>query len=310
MLFVLSAAPTFNAKPVVTVAKALAPLLAAEAKTLVAAMRRREAKLSDVNSERLRDIKKHMHVNNATAKLYQKHVYSAMSSPAQRLPTAPAVCLYDSPLYRRLDVETFAEDDAEWANEHIRILSGTYGLVRPFDAIQPLAPGSLLTKINFGKGKGRHGTSASPEYLRDFWRESIAKELEKTLRSFPEPLVVDCAADGDKHILHESNLPSNVRLTSVEFRMGDGSVSAAASAKGEFVRWALDNRCESFEELHEFRGVYHSVEPAMAVKPTNRKGGSIVFQENRRARTSEQEQLQQYMLHKQKQKGSRKVHIF
>merc|ERR1712046_57143 len=85
----------------------------------------------------------------------------------------PAALLYNSPVFETLDAATLDEEDAKWANSQMRIFSGLYGLLRPFDEIQPLGlPVSLGTKLTTSKGK----------FLRDFWKDAIAKELEETLK--------------------------------------------------------------------------------------------------------------------------------
>ena len=70
--------------------------------------------------------------------------------------------------YKGLAMETMSADDIKWAQKHLRILSGLYGLLRPLDAIEPyrLEMGSKL--------KGSHGNS-----LYEFWDDKISNSLNK-----------------------------------------------------------------------------------------------------------------------------------
>ena len=68
--------------------------------------------------------------------------------------------------YKGLDIEKMNQIDLEWAQEHLRILSGLYGLLRPLDSIEPyrLEMGSKL--------KGTHGGS-----LYEYWDDKISNNL-------------------------------------------------------------------------------------------------------------------------------------
>lgn len=253
----LSAATRFHAKPVSEVALRTSPRLTHKAKALAAELRRLEAK----------DIKKQLHVNDVLAKQYETHLNNF-----EKQSPIPAVCLFDSPLYASLDAASFDLDDAEWANQTIRIYSGIYGLIRPFDEIQPLSlPVSLGTKLTTTKGK----------FLRDYWREPLTLELENMLRDLPSPVLVNCGAlDTDTEVLTPEMLPDGTRVTKVDFKLR-GKGSGSGEAIGEFVRWALENRCTTVDEFLEFRGLVDEDAPAhYRISAKGSKGGDIVFEEN------------------------------
>ncbi|CAK0872058.1 unnamed protein product, partial [Prorocentrum cordatum] len=90
-------------------------------------------------------------------------------------------------------------------------------------------------------------------FLRDYWREPILRDLEDSMQRFPMPVIVNCAAEEDHAILNRDALPEGTRVASVTFKMIDKSRSE--EARGEFVRWALQERCMSVEELLEYPGL-------------------------------------------------------
>jgi len=246
----------FHAKPVVEVALKSAPRLGQKTKLLAAELRRLDAK----------DIKKQLHVNDALAKQYHEQLGKfEAQNPVQ------ACCLYDSQLYKGLDASNFDEDDASWANKHVRIFSGLYGLLRPFDAIAPLSlPVALGTKLKNSKGN----------FLRDYWSDSVAKELEDGLNSLPLPVMINCAAEEDGASYAIERLPEGTIITNIEMKMADRQ--AAAEATGEFIRWALETRCQTVEELLEYRGSVEEDEPAtMRISPKASGKNTIVFEPNK-----------------------------
>lgn len=257
MLIVLSAAARFHAKPVTECAVQSVPRLASKAKALAQELRRLEAK----------DIKKQLHVNDALAKQYEKHL---TNFEAQK--TVPACCLYDSPLFNALAAPSFDEEDAEWANKHIRIFSGLYGFLRPFDEIQPLGlPVSLSTKLKNSKGN----------FLKDYWQEPIMKEVSEGLKRLPMPVIVNCGAvEDDMKVLDQEHLISELgtRIASVDFKFANKD--DAAEARGEFVRWAIEQRCFTVEELLEFKGlgVEEGVSGLFRVNPKASSVDSIMFE--------------------------------
>lgn len=255
MLFVLSAAGRFHAKPAAECALRSMPRLQHKARALAAELKRLQAK----------DIKKQLHVNDALAKQYEKF----LGNFEGQSPVA-ACSLYDSPFWKGLDAASFDKDDAEWTNDYVRVFSGLYGLLRPFDEIQPLSlPVVLNTKLKNSKGN----------FLRDYWREPITKELQDGLKHLPMPVIVNLASEEDSQVLDLSTLPEGTNLATVDFKMV--KKGEAAEAKGEFLRWALENRCMTVEDLLEFRGLVEEDEEAtFKLSPKASKGNTIVFEEN------------------------------
>mmetsp|Transcript_69841 Transcript_69841/g.158471 ORF Transcript_69841/g.158471 Transcript_69841/m.158471 type:complete len:315 (+) Transcript_69841:94-1038(+) len=257
MFFLLSGALRFHAKPVTECALRTQPRLASKAKLLAQELRRLEHK----------DIKKQLHVNDALAKQYAKHL-----SDFERVQPVSCCSLYDTKLFNTLDAASFDEDDADWANSHIRILSGLYGLLRPFDEIQTLSlPVGLGTKLTTTKGK----------FLRDYWREHIQKELSEGLQKLYAPVMVNCAAPEDTaEIIDLEVFPAGTQIMTVNFKTIDkGDIGPA---QGQFLQWALQNRCMTIEDLMEFRGDTSEEGTGSAYRVLPKESGpdTITFEED------------------------------
>ena len=94
-----------------------------------------------------------------------------------------AILAFRGDVYLGLDADSFSNDDFHFAQQHLRILSGLYGVLRPLDLIQPY-------RLEMGtKLKGDHGKD-----LYAFWGDRIAKQLKKSLEEQDDPLLVNLAS--------------------------------------------------------------------------------------------------------------------
>lgn len=258
MIFVFSASVRLHARPVAECAIKTTPRLATKVKGLVSELRRLEAK----------DIRKQLHVNDVLAKQYYEHL-----TTFEKREPVPACAVYDSSLVAASGLPHYDKDDAEWANTYVRAFSGLYGLLRPYDEIQPLSmPVSLNTKLANSKGK----------FLRDYWRGPIVSQLEEGLKQCPMPTIVNLAKEEDAAVMDPSLLPEGTRIVRVDFRAagrGKGKGDASES-RGEFLRWALENRCMSVDDLLEYRGlVGEEDQPTHRVSLKNTDSNVIMFEE-------------------------------
>lgn len=231
-----------------------------------------------------KEIKKQLHVNDQLSKTYMEQLMKFEKSKI-----VPAAGLYDSDFFNALDVQSLDEDDAEWTNQNVKIFSGLYGLLRPFDEIAPLGlPLTLSTKLTTSKGK----------YLHSFWHDPIVHELNEHFRKMPMPVVINLAKEEDSGKILEGDLPKDMQVITVGFRQVDD----AGTAKGEFLRWALVNRCMTVEDLLEYQGDIDEEageEPIYRVSTKDQSDNKILFEEVKR-KNSVQDQFRESGLSKKK----------
>ncbi|WP_353959697.1 YaaA family protein [Echinicola jeungdonensis] len=91
-----------------------------------------------------------------------------------------ALLTFNGDVYRNMDIEHYSLKDFEFAQEHLRILSGLYGLLKPMDLIQPYR---LEMGISLENKKGKN--------LYEFWGDKIAKAIDKASNGDP---VIDLAS--------------------------------------------------------------------------------------------------------------------
>ena len=125
--------------------------------------------------------RKLMSISEKLAELNIKRFQSFKVKP-NSAEALPAVFYFSGDTYKGLEAETLENDELEFAQSHLRILSGLYGILKPFDSIQPyrLEMGSkLITK---------RGNS-----LYDFWGEKLSLKLNKQAEKLNTDTLINCA---------------------------------------------------------------------------------------------------------------------
>jgi cytoplasmic iron level regulating protein YaaA (DUF328/UPF0246 family) len=163
----------------------------------------------------------------------------------------PSVLAFKGDVYTGLDAESFSEEDFSFAQKHLRILSGLYGLLKPLDLMQPYRL-EMGTKFENTRGKD----------LYAFWGRKITDALNQLL------------ADDDKTLI---NLASNEYFKSVQKKNLDARLITpqfkdwkngqykmisfyAKKARGLMCRYVIQNRITNAEDLKGFNldGYYFS----------------------------------------------------
>lgn len=157
--------------------------------------------------------------------------------------TMPAVCLYDGLQFKYMRVETMSAQEKQYLNDHLRILSGFYGLLSPFDGIVPYRL-EMQSKISIG------GTSN----LYDFWGKELYKasiDEDHTiiqLASKEYAKCIDRYAEKHDHIITVEFLTwqhGTLRQQSTYAKMG----------RGDMVRFLAAQKAEAPEVMKSYRGL-------------------------------------------------------
>lgn len=130
----------------------------------------------------LGDLKKLMDLSDDLARLNRDR-FRAFANTPEAAATRPAALAFAGDTYQGLEAGSLEADELAWAQDHLRILSGLYGLLRPLDAIQPyrLEMGSRL--------KTRRGKN-----LYDYWRDQLSKALNAQAEGIGSAVLVNCAS--------------------------------------------------------------------------------------------------------------------
>ena len=146
--------------------------------------------------------------------------------------------------YKGLSIEKFKIGDLDWAQKHLRILSGLYGLLRPLDEIEPyrLEMGSKL--------KGAHGSS-----LYDYWGNKISENLNQHAKEIGSKILVNCASNEYFNAINLKSLLLRV-ITPIFMERKNGKEKIisfyAKNARGAMARFIIQNRLKSEEDIKKF----------------------------------------------------------
>lgn len=191
----------------------------------------------------LGDLQKLMSLSPDLAKLNRDR-FKAYEDEPDRFTTRPAVHAFNGDTYIGLEASSLDADEMTWAQEHLRILSGLYGILRPMDAIQAyrLEMGSRL--------KTRRGKN-----LYEFWRDSIAKNLNAQAKELGTDILVNCASQEYFGAVDPKALKLRV-ITPVfmEEKGGTHKIVSffAKKARGSMARYIIQRRLTNPEGLKEF----------------------------------------------------------
>ena len=146
--------------------------------------------------------------------------------------------------YKGLSIEKLERDDLDFAQKHLRILSGLYGLLRPLDKIEPY-------RLEMGsKIKGKHGSS-----LYEYWGNKISENLNQHAKTIGSRILVNCASNEYFNVINVNNLILKV-ITPIFMERKNGKEKIisfyAKNARGAMARFIIQNRLQSEEGLKKF----------------------------------------------------------
>ncbi|MEM8944612.1 MAG: peroxide stress protein YaaA [Planctomycetota bacterium] len=157
-----------------------------------------------------------------------------------------ALLAFRGDVYLGLDADSFAARDFEFAQQHLRILSGLYGSLRPFDLIQPY-------RLEMGtKLKGDYGKD-----LYEFWGDRIAKSLQAGLAEQGDDVLVNLASNEYFKAARAKGIDGRVITPIFQDRNPKGEYKVmsffAKKARGMMARYLIRERVRDEAGLLEFR---------------------------------------------------------
>ena len=155
-----------------------------------------------------------------------------------------ALLAFKGDVYTGLNAEDFSEADFDFAQTHLRMLSGLYGVLRPLDLMQPYR---LEMGTRLATDKGRN--------LYQFWGSQIAAYLNQRAAADATPVVVNLASEEYFKVVDRKVLLPRVVTCVFEERKADGYkvISFMAKrARGLMMRYAVEQRVSRPEQLQGF----------------------------------------------------------
>ena len=194
-----------------------------------------------------RDISSLMGLSDQLGSLNHQR-YQDWHTPFNQENARQAVFAFKGDVYQGLSAETFDERDLIWAQDHVRIISGLYGLLRPLDLMQPYRL-EMGTKFENLRGKN----------LYKFWGSIITDACNKQIAVLSKkkspPFLVNLASNEYFKAIAPKNLEASI-MTPIfkEKRGNDYRVISffAKRARGQMAAFAIKNKLSDINDLKDF----------------------------------------------------------
>ncbi len=190
------------------------------------------------------DIRKLMSVSDNIARLNVDR-FHAFRQPFTLKNARQAIFAFKGDVYSGIDIDKYTEEDLDYAQAHLRILSGLYGCLRPLDLIQPYR---LEMKTRLANPRG--------DNLYQFWGDRITQRLNESLAQQQEAVLVNLASNEYFRAVKPKQL--NGRLLNINFKeTKDGNTRVVAifakRARGMMADYILRKRIEKPAGIKKFR---------------------------------------------------------
>ena len=162
--------------------------------------------------------------------------------------------------FQGLNIHDFTTDELSFAQSHLNIVSGLYGLLRPLDIIKPyrLDVGSRISLVENGVNNNGNISSTYPKsnYLYGYWQETINIYLSQKLNE-DDNIIINLSSAEYYKIIVPALLPDKMRMITIAFReqKEDGLKQVIVYAKkgrGQMARFIVKNKITKVEDIKGF----------------------------------------------------------
>lgn len=246
MITVISPAKKLDLSPDTTYTNSFSqPVLMDDAKVLV----------STLSKKSKNAIGKLMDLSSNLAELNHQR-YQDFSLPFEPSNAKPALMCFKGDVYQSFSLESYSEDDFQFAQAHLRILSGLYGVLKPLDLMQAYRL-EMGTKLKTRRGKN----------LYEFWGDKITQQVQTALDETESTSLVNLASKEYFKSIKVKNL--NARIITPIFKDArNGTFKTlflyAKQARGYMSDYIIKERISDPEGLKAFSGMGYSFNPTLS----------------------------------------------
>ena len=203
------------------------------------------------------DVRQMMSVSENIAALNVERFHT-FTRPFNQNNAKPALFAFKGDVYSGIEKDQYSEEDLQYAQDHLRILSGLYGALRPMDLIQPYRL-EMKTKLDNPRGSN----------LYQFWDERITDSLNNDLETQQEATLINLASNEYFKAVKPKKLQG--RLLNIAFKETKGDKTRviavfAKRARGMMTDFILRNRIENSPDLKEFNQAGYEYSPSASTE--------------------------------------------
>ncbi|MES2676685.1 MAG: peroxide stress protein YaaA [Pseudomonadota bacterium] len=242
MLIILSPAKSLNYSQPLTPIKTTNAEFLGDSKKLVDVLK----KLS------IPDLEKLMAISPKLAQLNWQR-FQDFSLPFNNQNSHPALFLFAGDVYKSMAIANYNQKDLDFAQNHLRILSGLYGILKPLDLIQPYRL-EMSTHLKPILGKN----------LPQFWQKNIADFFNRELKNHQEKTIINLASEEYFAAIDATKI--NGKIINIIFKEQKGASYKiiglmAKKARGLMADFVIKNKIKKAEDLQEFRAENYRFKP-------------------------------------------------
>lgn len=245
MLFLLSPAKSLDFETPSPIATATRPLFAKQSRQLIKLLREKTPT----------QISHLMSLSDTLAGLNVAR-YQAWSPKSTERNARPAVLAFNGDVYGGLDAKSLKAQELDWAQKHVCILSGLYGVLRPLDLMQP-----------YRLEMGTRLATARGSTLYAFWGSQIADYLNERAAADTSPVIVNLASEEYFRAVDRAALKARVVSCIFEdYKNGKYKIISfnAKRARGLMARYAIEKKVSTVRKLEGFSAAGYRFEPAVS----------------------------------------------
>lgn len=233
MLLLLSPAKKLDYESAVRTSLHTQPLFVDQAKQLIDILRKKSAS----------EVSELMSLSDSLAELNVDR-YKTWTPKFSLDNSRQAVLAFNGDVYEGLEAPTLSDAQLKWAQDHVAILSGLYGVLRPLDLMQPYRL-EMGTKLSNPNGKN----------LYDYWGGSIAQYLNERLNEHKSKIILNLASEEYFKAVDKSTLAADViQCVFQDYKNGAWKVISfhAKRARGLMARFVIENKIDDPKKLTQF----------------------------------------------------------
>ena len=201
------------------------------------------------------DLSELMHISSKIAELNfeRNHQWKKPFTPKN---ARPSMFAFKGDVYTGLDAYSMTPQNIEFAQQHLRILSGLYGLLRPLDLMQPYRL-EMGTKLSTSSGKN----------LYEFWNGVITDAINKQMKAIGSDHLVNLASNEYFKSVQAKKIKGDV-ITPIfkDYKNGQYKIISfyAKKARGLMSRFIIDNEITDVEAIKDFDSAGYEYKPALS----------------------------------------------
>lgn len=244
MIVTLSPAKLLDFKSPVNIDKSTQPLFPNETEELIAELKHFSAE----------EVTKLMSINPKQGLEVYQYI---QAFDIDRTPQRQAAFAYNGIAYKGLDADTLTGKDWGFAQQHLVMISGLYGVLRPLDLIKPYRL-EMVIKLANSKGKN----------LYDFWSDKITHYFSERLLA-DDKVWVNVTSNEYSKAINRKKLPEGTKIITTVFKQETAQgpkmkVVYAKKARGMMARFIIKNKLTNPEDIKHFDTEGYSFAPMLS----------------------------------------------